>query len=160
MMHEARYLRVAGIMEESSVDGPGLRMAVFAQGCPHHCAGCHNPQTHMFGAGEVMEIEEIAARYRENPLLAGLTCTGGEPFCQPQAFAALAQIVHSLGGDVITYTGYTFEMLANGPIGRIPGIRDLLEESDFLVDGPYIRELADPDLPFMGSANQRFLKLQ
>lgn len=105
-----------------------------------------------------MPVHEIVSLYEQNPLLAGLTCTGGEPFCQPLAFASLAQMIHARGGDVITYTGYLFENLRN--MRDKPGVLALLEETDFLVDGPFMQEQANAEMPFMGSANQRFLDLR
>ena len=72
-----KSIRVAGIVDDSIVDGPGIRFSVFVQGCPHKCPGCHNPQTHPFEGGTVMEPEEILERMRKNPLLEGLTLSGG-----------------------------------------------------------------------------------
>ena len=74
-------LRISGIVEDSIVDGPGLRLCVFVQGCPHHCPGCHNPQTHDFNAGREVDLRDIFRKYKENPLLSGVTFSGGEPFC-------------------------------------------------------------------------------
>lgn len=161
MAHDQRHLRVAGIVDDSCVDGPGLRLAVFGQGCPHHCRGCHNPATHCFDGGDWQEVEAIAGQYRANPLLKGLTCSGGEPFCQADAFAALARLVHGMGGDVITYTGYTLELLTHfPPLASQPAVRELLRETDYLVDSPFIERDANGELPFMGSANQRFLDMR
>ena len=105
-------LRIAGTVGDSIVDGPGLRLTVFTQGCPHHCPGCHNPQTHDFSGGYDATVEELFAQYRENPLLRGVTLSGGEPFCQPAPLAELARLVHGAGGDVFCYTGYTYEQLS------------------------------------------------
>lgn len=151
-----KSLRLAGIVPESVTDGPGLRMTVFVQGCPHHCPGCHNPQTHDPEQGSFTDIELIIEQYRANPLLDGITLSGGEPFGQPEPLALLARAVHGLGGDIITYTGYRLEALLGE--SHSPAVRDLLAESDFLVDGPYIEELRTLELPFRGSSNQRFLK--
>lgn len=162
-MHEdvspvpAARLRVAGIVNESVVDGPGLRLVVFAQGCPHHCPGCHNPETHDPDGGRDMALEEIAAQYLENPLLSGITFSGGEPFAQAQAFALLGKKIAGLGGNIITYSGYTFEELLSG---KIPGAASLLAITDLLIDGPYIQELRSLELPFRGSSNQRILDRQ
>ena len=102
-------VNVAGIMPESIVDGPGFRYAVFVQGCPHGCPGCHNPETHPFEGGTPMVVEELFRQFERNPLLKGVTLSGGEPFCQAEALAKLAEMVHGAGKDVVTYTGYTFE---------------------------------------------------
>ena len=101
-------LSLSGIMEESIVDGPGIRFVIFVQGCPHHCPGCQNQETQPFVGGTV---EEIFSMYSENPLLSGVTFSGGEPFCQPGPLAVLARMIKEAGGDVITYTGYTYENL-------------------------------------------------
>lgn len=149
-------IRVSGIVEESIVDGPGFRYVIFTQGCPHHCPGCHNPQTHSFEGGTMMDIEDIFHAFCENPLLAGITFSGGEPFCQPKPLYELAVKVHKIGKSVMTYTGYTYEQLEE--IDDI-WVKKLLSVSDILVDGPYIEELRDMDLQFRGSSNQRILYL-
>ncbi|HIT61539.1 MAG TPA: anaerobic ribonucleoside-triphosphate reductase activating protein [Candidatus Fimousia stercorigallinarum] len=149
-------IRVSGIVEESIVDGPGFRYVIFTQGCPHHCPGCHNPQTHSFEGGTMMDIEDIFRAFCENPLLAGITFSGGEPFCQPKPLYELAVKVHKIGKSVMTYTGYTYEQLEE--IDDI-WVKKLLSVSDILVDGPYIEELRDLDLQFRGSSNQRVLYL-
>ena len=150
-------VNVAGIEPESIVDGPGFRYAVFVQGCPHHCPGCHNPETHPFEGGTPMEVEELFRQFRGNPLLQGVTLSGGEPFCQAEALAKLAELVHGAGKNVVTYTGYTFEELAGSGDGHI---RALLEETDLLVDGPYLEERRDIELLFRGSENQRLVDVK
>lgn len=149
-------LRVSGIIEESIVDGPGIRYVVFAQGCPHHCKGCHNPQTHSFEGGTFMDIDEIFEKFQENPLLSGITFSGGEPFCQPKELYQLAVKVHKVGKTVMTYTGYTLEQLEG--MDDI-WVEKLLRETDILVDGPFVEELKDLELIFRGSSNQRVLYL-
>lgn len=146
-------LRLAGIEESSIVDGPGLRMTVFTQGCPHHCAGCQNPSTHDFDKGFISTVDAVIDRYRSDPMLRGITLSGGEPFCQPEPLIEIAERVHALGGDVVTFTGYVFEEL----IHRSREIDRLLELTDILIDGPYIESLRDIDLLYRGSANQRIL---
>ena len=147
-------LRLAGIVEESIVDGPGLRYVLFTQGCPHRCKGCHNPQTHPLEGGVLTEVRHVLSQIAENPLLRGVTFSGGEPFLQPRALVAVAQGVHALGRDVVTFTGYTYEALR---ASDDPWTARLLEETDLLVDGPYIEALRDPELRFRGSSNQREL---
>ena len=85
-------LRIAGIIKESIVDGPGIRLVVFAQGCKHHCPGCHNPETHSFTGGKLVSIASIMEMVKSNPLLDGLSFSGGEPFEQAKMFAELAKI--------------------------------------------------------------------
>ena len=149
-------LRIAGIESESIVDGPGFRLAVFAQGGPHHCPGCHNPQTHPFEGGQIIDTDELLAMLDKNPLLRGITLSGGEPFCQPEAMARLARQVHERDKDVVCFTGYTLEQLLEMDN---PHIRALLEQVDILIDGPYIEEQHDLTLLFRGSANQRLINL-
>lgn len=150
-------LRIASIIDESIVDGPGLRLVVFCQGCPHHCPGCHNPETHDPAAGYWLDLESILERYRENPLLAGITFSGGEPFAQAESLALMARAIHDLGGDVITYTGFVYEDLKARPLSDRPGVLELLAETDLLVDGPYRQSLRSLELAFRGSSNQRLL---
>ena len=151
-------IALAGLEEESIVDGPGLRLVLFTQGCPHACPGCHNPETHPFTGGTVYSLEQIVQLYTENPLLSGVTFSGGEPFLHAHVLSLLAQSIHSLGGSVVTYTGYTYEELLD-TIARDQrsDMRTLLDESDLLIDGPYIEAKRDLTLLFRGSSNQRIL---
>lgn len=154
----ASEIRISGMIDESIVDGPGLRMTVFVQGCPHHCKGCHNPQTHDFDGGEVKSIMEIFESFKENPLLSGITFSGGEPFCQPRPLSRLGQLVKGEGQNVVTYTGYTYEQLLEMS-KTDKGVKDLLEVTDILIDGPYVEEKRDLDLKYRGSSNQRIIIL-
>ncbi len=157
---EIVQLRLAGVEEESIVDGPGIRLAIFTQGCPHQCKGCHNPETHDFNGGTFYSLAQILDLYDENPLLQGITFSGGEPFIQAGVLSQLAQAVHQRGGDVVTYTGYTFEHLMEAIRKQAHFAEDwnrLLNQTDILIDGPYIEELRDLELQFRGSSNQRVL---
>ena len=147
-------IRLYGTAPDSIVDGPGLRLAIFAQGCPHHCPGCHNPESHDFAGGSDMDTEKIIARMDANPLLDGITLTGGEPFEQPEACRILADAAHARGLNVWAYSGYTFEQLC-----AVPEKRRLLEACDVLVDGPFLLAERSLDLRFRGSKNQRVLKV-
>ncbi|HIS85775.1 MAG TPA: anaerobic ribonucleoside-triphosphate reductase activating protein [Candidatus Faecivicinus avistercoris] len=146
-------LRIAGIADDSIVDGPGLRLTVFVQGCPHRCPGCHNPQSHDFSAGTPADTEEILARIRDNFLLDGVTLSGGEPFAQAEACAEIARGARAAGLNVWCYTGYWFEDLLEGAAEW----RGLLEAIDVLVDGPFVLGQRSLDLRFRGSSNQRVL---
>lgn len=150
-------VNVSGIVPESIVDGPGFRYAVFVQGCPHRCPGCHNPATHPFEGGTPMGVEELFRQFQRDPLLKGVTLSGGEPFCQAGPLAELARLVHGAGRDVVTYTGYTFEELA---ASQDPDIGALLRETDLLVDGPYLEDQRNLDLLFRGSENQRLVDVK
>lgn len=152
-------LRLAGVARESIVDGPGIRYTVFAQGCPHHCKGCHNPQTWDFKSGVETDANKIIGEMKKNPMLKGLTISGGEPFCQGIFMAELARQAHNAGYDVITYTGFIFEELLEKSKTE-EGVMALLEQTDILVDGPFIQELKSYDLPFRGSANQRAIHVK
>lgn len=152
----SQTLRIAGIESESIVDGPGIRLCVFVQGCTHHCPGCHNPQTHPLDGGELMQTESIWQMFVSDPLLAGITFSGGEPFLQPEGLLWLARKVHGLGKTVFAYSGFTFEeLLARSREDRYTG--ELLLELDWLVDGRYVEALRDLELEFRGSSNQRLL---
>ena len=148
-------IRIAGIVKESIVDGPGFRLAVFTQGCPHHCPGCHNPQTHDFEGGSWMDTSEIAGFATENILLDGVTFSGGEPFCQPEACAEIAREARKAGLNIWSYSGYTFEQLLD-----LKECRVLLDELDVLVDGPFILEKRTLDMRFRGSSNQRLIDVK
>lgn len=149
-------MRLAGVIRESIVDGPGLRFVVFVQGCPHHCPGCHNPQTHDFSGGFEATPEQIAGEIVKNPLLAGVTFSGGEPFCQAEELAQLARLVRGMGKQLLIYSGFTFEQLLQNPD---PAVRQLLELGQLLIDGPFLEQERTLELRFRGSRNQRVLDL-
>ncbi len=152
-------IRLAGVVRESIVDGPGLRFTVFCQGCPHGCEGCHNPATHDFEGGYDCEISKIIAAVDENPLLDGVTFSGGEPMCQPEAFTVLAEELKKRNLNIMIYTGYTYEELLKLAETR-PAVGKLLELTDYLVDGRFILAQRDLTLPFRGSTNQRILDMK
>ena len=143
-------LRIAGIVDDSVVDGPGVRLTVFTQGCAHHCEGCHNPETWDPQGGKTVTVDEIVDQYKENPLLAGITFSGGEPFYQIEPLAELADRIHELGGTVWCYTGYTMEEL-----DEFCHAKKLLDKIDTLVDGEFVIGERDLSLFFRGSRNQR-----
>ena len=150
-------LKVAGIIPESITDGPGIRAAVFVQGCPHHCPGCHNPESHPFDGGEVQDTEALFCRIAANPLLSGITLSGGEPMCQAAALCDVAARARAAGLEVAVYTGYTWEELVRE---NDPDRMRLLSLADVLVDGRF--ELAERSLEllFRGSRNQRILDVK
>lgn len=156
----ANSLRISGIVEESIVDGPGLRYVIFTQGCPHACKGCHNPKTHDMESGSIMGVQEIFEQFSENPLLSGITFSGGEPFLQPVPLLQLAKMVKDKGKTVIAYTGFTYERLfemTKYNSENANALRELLPLIDLLIDGPYVEALRDLELHFRGSSNQRIL---
>lgn len=148
-------MRVSGWADDSIVDGPGIRFTLFTQGCPHRCPGCHNPQTHDFGGGREVDTGEIIAIMSKNPLLDGLTLSGGEPFEQPEPCAELARAAREMGLNVWAFSGYTFEeiMADDKKAG-------LLRCVDVLVDGRFILEQRTLEKKFAGSRNQRLIDVK
>ena len=148
-------MNIAGIVGDSIVDGPGLRTTVFAQGCAHKCPGCHNPETHEFGKGEVLSADEIFARIKKNPLCRGVTFSGGDPVYQAKKFAELARLLKAAGYEVALYTGFSWEeLLAEKNAERL----SLLRLADIVVDGRFEIEKRTLELKFRGSANQRIIE--
>lgn len=158
MSESGDTVRIAGVIRQSIVDGPGLRMVVFTQGCPHGCAGCHNPETHDFAGGYDCELEKLLAVLDKNPLLAGMTFSGGEPFERAEELVPLAEQVRERGKNIWCYSGYTFEELLERA-GREPAVQRLLSLCDVLVDGRFEEEQKDLTLHFRGSRNQRILDM-
>lgn len=149
-------LRIAGVIRESIVDGPGLRFVVFTQGCTHGCEGCHNPATHALDGGYEISAQRILAEFFKNPLLKGITLSGGEPFLQPDELIPIAKEVKERGKDVVIYTGYTLEELT---AMQNSSADELLSYCDILVDGPFILAQRDLTLTFKGSRNQRIIDM-
>lgn len=147
-------LRVAGVIEESIVDGPGIRFVLFLQGCRLRCPGCQNPQTWDFDGGTLVPSDEVLARIRENPLVHGVTFSGGEPFEQAEALLPLAKELKARGYHLMAFSGFTLEQLV-----QKPECQALLEQLDLLVDGPFIEAQKSLDLRFRGSRNQRILNM-
>ena len=110
---EAKTIRIAGVYRESIVDGPGIRFSIFSQGCRHNCEGCHNPETHDFKGGYDCDIDKIVEEILKNPLLDGVTFTGGDPMFQTEGFYLLAKKIKEKRNDlnILIYTGYTYEEL-------------------------------------------------
>ena len=151
-------LRIAGTANDSIVDGPGIRFTIFTQGCPHHCPGCHNPQTHDFNGGKITDTAELLEKIKSNPLLDGVTFSGGEPFCQAEVLAQLGKEIKNIGLNVITYTGFEFEYLYENRDKNSYG--KLLEITDYLIDGKFIEAEKDWQIKFRGSRNQRYIDCQ
>lgn len=147
-------LRIAGTVAESIVDGPGLRYTVFVQGCPHHCEGCHNPQTHDFSGGTEMTVDALLTDLGRYPYLKGVTFSGGEPFCQAEGLYQLGAALKAQGRSLMAFSGYTFEELraqSDPYVGKLLGLLDLL------VDGRFVLAERSLELRFRGSSNQRVL---
>lgn len=150
-------IRIASLIDDSIVDGPGIRFTVFTQGCPHHCEGCHNPQTHDPNGGHLETIENIISKIKKNPLLCGVTISGGEPFYQKESLLTLVKEIKKLNFDIIVYTGYVCETLL---AMNDATINEILDNIDYLIDGPFILKQRDLTLYFKGSQNQRFIDIK
>lgn len=151
-------IRIAGVVRESIVDGPGLRFAVFTQGCAHHCPECQNPETWDFDGGYECEIDKIINAMDENPLLDGITMSGGDPLYQAEASYSLCSKVKEKGLNVVVFTGYTYEELMELE-KKDPWIEKLLGVTDILIDGRYEKDKRDLTLIFRGSSNQRVIDM-
>lgn len=151
-----KKIRIAGVVEESIVDGPGIRFAVFVQGCPHHCEGCHNPETHDFGGGREVDTDELFEQCCANPLIKGVTFSGGEPFCQAEALYELGCRFRERGLNLMCYSGWTFEELLKKSRSE-EDVKKLLSILDYLVDGRFELSQRSLALKFRGSANQRII---
>lgn len=147
-------IRLHGIAQDSIVDGPGLRLAVFVQGCGRNCKGCHNPDSQPYDGGTEWSVADVLKNI--TPITQGVTLTGGEPFDQAARCAPIALDAQLRGLDVWAYTGYTFEELMRGTLFQ----QMLLSFVDVLVDGPYVGGLRLHDLKWRGSSNQRVIDVQ
>lgn len=149
-------LRIADTVEDSITDGEGLRYTIFVQGCPHHCNGCHNPTTHDFNGGKIVDTDELFDAFKNNVLLSGVTFSGGEPMCQAKPLLDLARrIREETDLNITIFTGFTLEELKakNDPI-----INELLSLTYMLIDGKFELDKRDLTLTFRGSGNQRIIK--
>ncbi len=150
-------LRVAGIVKESVVDGPGFRYVIFAQGCSHCCKGCHNPDTHSLDGGYGIDTACIIEDIKQSKYIDGVTFSGGEPFLQADAFIHIAKKLREANTNIICYTGFTYEeLIKSKDRSRI----DLLGLVDILIDGPYKEEQKDLALAYRGSGNQRIIDVK
>ena len=147
-------IRVLDIIEDTMVDGPGFRTSIYCAGCNHQCPGCHNPHSWDINGGREMTTKELMKIIMADPF-ANVTFTGGDPMYQAEGFCELARAIHRYSNkDIWCYTGFVYESLIN------EDERELLENIDVLVDGPFIQKLHDPDLLFRGSSNQRLIDVQ
>lgn len=150
-------IKLAGIVKESIVDGPGIRYTIFTQGCYHNCLGCHNPATHDSESGYFEDVKQIVMEIIANPLLDGVTFSGGEPLLQAEACLCVIQALEHTNLNFIVYTGYTWEYLIN-KMKTDEKLSSLLQKVDYLVDGKYEANERDISLLFRGSKNQRIIK--
>ncbi|AIV03439.1 anaerobic ribonucleoside-triphosphate reductase activating protein [Candidatus Malacoplasma girerdii] len=155
---EKHLIRLAGIAENSLVNGPGLRKVFFSQGCRHHCKNCFNPTTWTFDAGKMVDMDQLISQVKNETFLDGVTFSGGDPFQQPEAFAYLGKEIHKLGINIWIYTGYSWEQLMI-LAKKFPSIQTMIENCDAIVDGRYMEEYMDDYLKYRGSANQRIINV-
>lgn len=151
---ESLPIRLFGVARESIVDGPELRYVIFVQGCPHKCPGCHNPESHAYGGGQLTTTDRVWRDIKKNPLIKGLTFSGGEPFLWGHELSVIARRAISEGMNIMTYSGFTYEHLLKKAETE-PSVHELLSVTNYLVDGRYVDALRDLNLHFRGSSNQR-----
>lgn len=149
------YIRIAGAVSESIVDGPGIRYAIFTQGCPFRCPGCHNPQAQHLNGGMEVKLSILYKEIKANPLIKGVTYSGGEPFIQTRPLILLSKILRREGYNLWSYSGYTFDKLSSDFMQR-----ELLEYLDVVVDGPFVQAKHSLELDYRGSSNQRIIDVQ
>lgn len=151
-------IRLAGVIETSINNGPGIRKVIFAQGCRHKCEGCFNPETHDFNGGYECDIDKIIQRINNDYMIDGVTFSGGDPFEQALEFAEIAKNINN-NLNIWCYTGYTIDYIKEH-INEHEGWLDLLENVDVLVDGKFEKEKMDRNLKYRGSKNQSIVKIK
>ena len=152
-------IRIAGFVKESTVDGPGFRYVIFTQGCPHHCEGFHNPETHDMNGGKLESITTLVDDIKKNPLLKGITLSGGEPFMQAKKLVKLLSLLDLNRYTVMTYTGFKYEYLLENA-DENNGFLELLKLTDVLIDGKFELALKSEKAKFRGSTNQRAIDVK
>ena len=147
-------ISILEILEDTTVDGPGLRTTIYCAGCPNHCPGCHNPQSWDIANGHITDVDDILETILADPF-ADVTFSCGDPMFQAEGFTELAKkIKQNSCKNIWCYTGYLFEQLMENPAQRA-----LLEHIDVLVDGRFVESLKSDELRFRGSSNQRVLDI-
>lgn len=146
----------APLQYDSIVDGEGIRTVIWTQGCSHNCKGCHNPETHDFNGGTLVDVEDIKKELASLEFQDGITLSGGDPFMQPKACLEIAKFAKEIGLNVWAYSGFTFDQLKVLSMSK-PEILELLKNVDVLVDGKFILEEKSYDAKYRGSSNQRII---
>lgn len=147
------------LQQDSIVDGPGIRMVIWTQGCSHNCKGCHNPKTHDFNEGFLKEIDELKMEIKSIKNHDGITLSGGDPFFQIESCLEIAKFSKEIGLNVWCYTGFTFEeILKLSKVNK--KALEFLTYIDVLIDGKFILEQKDLTLQFRGSKNQRIINVK
>jgi anaerobic ribonucleoside-triphosphate reductase activating protein len=153
-----KLVRLSGIAYESLVNGPGIRRVFFSQGCLHNCKECFNPDTHDFDGGELRDMDELILDVKENPMIKGITFSGGDPFEQADKFSYMAKEFKEFGLNIWSYTGYTFEYILSH-LEEKKGWKELINNIDALVDGRFEVDKMEDGLRFRGSTNQRIINV-
>lgn len=144
----------ADLQKDSIVDGAGIRTVIWTQGCSHNCPFCHNPSTHDFKGGDLVDVSDVIEEIEKLSGQDGITFSGGDPMYQPKPCYLIAKKVHELGMNVWAYTGFTYEELINS---KNKDILDFLNEIDILIDGKFEIDKKSLDLSYRGSSNQRII---
>lgn len=153
-------IRLAAPLQKNSiVDGEGIRAVIWTQGCTHNCPGCHNPETHDFSGGFLVDIEDLKKDIKALNEETGVTLSGGDPFCQMVECTEIAKYCHECDLNVWCYTGYTFERLM-AMSSKNKDVLPFLKEIDVLIDGPFIMKEKSFDVKFRGSKNQRVIDVK
>jgi len=150
-------IKLSGIINESIVDGPGFRYVIFTQGCKKRCFMCHNAETQPLDGGYEETLDNLVNDWQKNPLLQGITISGGEPFLQPEAVLYLIKKAKETNLDVVVYSGYYFDELKRF---KNKFVDEILQTADYLIDGPFEYEKKNLNLLFRGSSNQRIIDLK
>ena len=156
---DSKLIRLAGIAENSLVNGKGLRKVFFSQGCSHHCEGCFNQHTWEFAGGRMFDMDELVQKVKDEPFLDGVTFSGGDPFQQADKFAYLAKKLHEANINIWAYTGYTFEELMKLAQTN-PHIKEMINNVDVIVDGRFMKDKMSENLKYCGSSNQRVIDVK
>lgn len=156
---DSKLIRLAGIAENSLVNGKGLRKVFFSQGCSHHCEGCFNQHTWEFVGGRMFDMDELVQKVKDEPFLDGVTFSGGDPFQQADKFAYLAKKLHEANINIWAYTGYTFEELMKLAQTN-PHIKQMINNVDVVVDGRFMKDKMSENLKYCGSSNQRVIDVK
>ena len=146
-------LSIAQLVPLTEAEGPGLRFALWFQGCPLRCPGCCNPEMLPFTGGQSMSFSQLVSKLDAACThgIEGITLLGGEPFAHAKAAVAIALAARNRGLSIMIFSGYRLQDITQLP----DPARDLLLLADLLVDGPYIRDLPDRTRRWIGSTNQR-----
>lgn len=154
---------------ESYVDGEGIRLAIFEQGCLHNCEGCHNPDTHSFNKNKEYTVKEILDIIGSNPILDGITLSGGDPFFQAKENICLIRAIRHYYPklNIWAYTGFTWEQFNYFRDGNYKGNIEITDEMikllkmlDYVVDGRFVLKLRTLEKSYMGSTNQRIINVK